>query len=82
MVVNPTVEKAALAEIFWENLSPATKELLNELVEADSWDSLAKKWGYCDGKGARFFVQKQLRRRLENEGALKWLILFGNVHDS
>jgi len=80
-VVTPQVEKAALAQVFWESLSPTTRALLEELTEAETWEELARKWGYANHTGARRFAQLQLRRRLEQEGALRWLLLIMGVDD-
>ena len=81
-VVGSAVERAALAELFWDSLEPATRALLEELAEAKTWDELAERWGYADPKGVRRFVRHQLRRRLEREGAIKWLSLLVAIPDA
>lgn len=67
------VEVEAYRQEFWERLSPCLRAQLEEIAEAATWQELAEKWGFRHRGEVRRYVRGPLRRRLEREGADKWL---------
>lgn len=66
-------EAEAYRQKFWKKLSPCLREQLRELAQAKTWEELAELWGFADGAAVSKYVRGPLRRRLEREGAAKWL---------
>lgn len=67
------VEAEVCRQTFWQKLSPCLRAQLEELAEANTWEELAERWGFTDRGAVRKYVRGPLRRRLEREGADKWL---------
>ena len=76
-MVDPCVERDALREVFWEQLSPALRSQLDELCELQLWE-LAERWGFADSANVSRYIKGPLRRRLEKEAG-PWLGLLREV---